>query len=94
MADRPLVEAVDLQLEPVVAAFADQVVLEQAGGVVGEPAAAEVGMDRDPADVRDPAPDVRPLARTRARALAVELDTSRPPSSGSRSSCSAIPSRS
>ena len=69
-----LVEAVDLELDPVEAALADQVVLQEACGVVGEPAAAEVGMDRDAADVRDPAADVRPLPEHRAGAVAVQLD--------------------
>ena len=74
MADRSLVEAVDLQLDPVVAALADQVVLEQARGVVGEVSTAEVRMDRDPADVRDPAADVPPLPEQRTGAVAVQLD--------------------
>ena len=49
MALRALVESVDLVLEPVKAALPDQAVLQEPGGVVGETAAAEVGMNRDPA---------------------------------------------
>ena len=60
------------------AAFADQVVLQEAGGIVGEPAAAEGGIDRNAADVGDPAPDVRPPPEHRARALPVELDHEQP----------------
>ena len=71
---RALVESVDLELEPVKAALPDQAVLQQPRGVVGEPAAAEVGINRDPADVRDPAADVRPLPEHRAGTLSVELD--------------------
>ena len=40
MADRALVEAVDLQLEPVVAEVTDEVQLEQACGLVRHPATA------------------------------------------------------
>ena len=42
---RPLVEAVDLELDPVEAALVDQVVLKPAGGVVGEVTAAEARVD-------------------------------------------------
>ena len=71
---RALVEAVDLQLDPMEAELADQVVLQQAGGVVGEPAAAEAGMHGEPAHVRDPAAAVAELPAHRAGGLAVELD--------------------
>ena len=54
-----LVEAVDLELEPVQAALEDQVSLQQAGGLVGEPAAAEARVDGEAADVGDPAAAVR-----------------------------------
>src|SRR6185436_15931573 len=69
-----LVEAVDLELEPVEAALADQVVLQEPRCLVGEPAAAEVGVDRDAAQVRDAAARVRLLPEHRACPLAVELD--------------------
>ena len=78
MANGSLVEAVDLELDPVEATLADQVMLEQARGVVGEPAATEAGMDRDASDVRDPAADVRPPPEQRARTLSVELDHEQP----------------
>ena len=55
---RPLVEAVDLELDPVEAALVDQVALEEPRRVVGEPAAAEGGMDGEAADVDDPATPV------------------------------------
>ena len=45
MCDRPLVEAVAGQLEPVKAELREQVALREPSGVVGEPAAAMVGMD-------------------------------------------------
>ena len=41
MALRALVEAVDLELDPVEAALVEQVPLEEPRRVVGEPAAAE-----------------------------------------------------
>ena len=78
MALRTLVEAVDLELDPVEATLADQLVLQETCGVVGQPAAAEVGMDRDPARVRDPAADVRPLPEHRARSVPVQLDDEQP----------------
>ena len=91
---RALVEAVDLELDPVEAELADQVVLEQARGVVGEPSAAEAWMDGDAADVCDPAAAfVRSQNIAPARSPSSST-TSRPPASGSRSSCSAIPSAS
>ena len=95
---RPLVEAVDLELDPVEAELADQVALQQAGGVVGEPAAAEARMHGDAAGVGDPAAAVLALPRHRAGALAAVLDDrAAPPASGSSSARairSAIPSRS
>ena len=74
MALSALVEAVDLELEPVEAAFADQVVLQKACGVVGESAAAEVGMDGEAAQLRDAAALVRDGEAHDACASAVELD--------------------
>ena len=82
---RALVEAVDLELEPVEAELADQVVLEQAGGVVGDAAAAEGGVDGEAADVDDPAAAVRrsqPIAPAGSPSSSI---TSRPPLAGSRS---------
>ena len=71
---RPLVEAVDLELDPVEAALVDQVPLEESRRIVGEPAAAEARMDGEAADVDDraaggcgaPTPSHRPAHR-RAR---------------------------
>ena len=71
---RPLVEAVDLELDPVEPALVDQVALEEAGGGVGEPAAAEGRVDGEAADVDDRAAPVRQLPYHRARPLPVELD--------------------
>ena len=92
---RALVEAVDLELEPVVAALADQVPLQEAGGVVGRRAAAEVGMDGEPAQRGRSgcAGSSRSQAIAPARSPSSST-TSRPPSSGSRSTCSATSSRS
>ena len=69
-----LVEAVDLELDPVKAKLSDQIVLQEPGGVVGEPAAAEVGMDGEAAHVGDPAAAVTEAPAHRACGLAVELD--------------------
>src|SRR5919197_1480043 len=71
---RALVEAVDLELQPVVAEVVDQVPLEEARRLVGEAPAAEVGMHRERAEVGDPASAVRDLEAHQARALPVELD--------------------
>ena len=59
MLDRALVEAVDLELEPVVAEVVDEVALEDPGGLVGDPAAAVVGVDGQAAQARDPAAPAR-----------------------------------
>ena len=80
---RALVEAVDLELEPVVAELVDEVALEEAGGGVGDPAAAEVRVDREPAE---PATRLRlfetakPIAPARSPSTST---TKRPKSSGS-----------
>src|ERR671925_2098821 len=57
--NRPVVEAVALELEAVEAEIEQQVALEEPGRVVGEPAAAEVAVDRQPAEARNPASPVR-----------------------------------
>ena len=73
VAHRPLVEPVDLELEPVVANSSDQVPLEEPRRLVGEETAPEIRMDRQPAEPRDSAAFVRtekPIrrpARRRAR---------------------------
>ena len=51
--DRALVEAVDLELQPVEVELEQQVALKEPRGLVGEPAATELGMDREPAEIRD-----------------------------------------
>jgi hypothetical protein len=71
---RALVEAVDLELEPVVAEVEDQVPLEQPRGLVGETTAAEVRMHRERAEVRDPAALVGDLEAHQPGRLPVELD--------------------
>jgi hypothetical protein len=71
---RALVEAVDLELQPVEAEVADQVALERASGDVRDPVSTEVGVDGEPAEVGDPAADVGALEAHRPGALAVDLD--------------------
>src|ERR687884_1680624 len=58
VAHRPLVEAVDLELQPVVVEVEEEVPVEHARGLVRNPPAAEVRVHRKPAQVRDPAPTV------------------------------------
>ena len=57
---RALVEAVDLELEAVVAQL-EQQLLEQPGSRVREAPAAKVGVDGQPAEIGDPAASVRDL---------------------------------
>src|SRR5262249_43912924 len=71
---RPLVEAVDLELQTVEPEVEDQVTLEVAGRHVRHPLPAEVGVNRKPTEVRDPAADVRALEPHGPGALAVDLD--------------------
>src|ERR671933_308655 len=56
---RPLVETVDLELQPVVVEVEDEVSVEHARRLVGHPPPAEVRMHREPVEVRDPAAAVR-----------------------------------
>src|ERR687895_270369 len=51
----------------------EQVPLELTRGLVGNLAAPEVGMDREAAEVGDPAPAVRSLETHRPRRLPVDL---------------------
>src|SRR6266516_1754190 len=67
VAERALVEGVDLELEPVQAEVDEQVPLELPGGVVRDSATAEVRVDGEPAQARDPRPGVRQLEAHRAR---------------------------
>src|SRR5207302_9407855 len=50
-----LVQAVDLELEPVEPELVEQMKLEQSRRLVGQPAAAEVRVDGKAAQARDPA---------------------------------------
>src|SRR5207248_5942603 len=72
----PLVEAVDLELEAVEAELEQEVALEDPRGVVGEAAAAEVGMNREVAEICDPRAAVRELEAHQPGAppLSVVLD--------------------
>src|SRR6266511_1636835 len=82
VAQGSLVEAVDLELEPVVAQVEEEVALEEARRPVREPPAAEVGVDRQRAEVRDPAATVGDLEAHRAGAppfaLLLHLDQEAP----------------
>src|SRR5262249_48694530 len=69
VADRPLVEPVALELEPVEAELEDQVPLQGTRRPVGEAAAAERGVDREPAEARDAVARARELEADRPGAL-------------------------
>src|SRR5439155_1207155 len=69
MALGALVEAVDLELEPVEAELEDQVPLEELRRPVGQPPAAKVGMHRERAQVGYPAAPVCDLEAHQARGL-------------------------
>ena len=71
---RPLVELVDLELEAVVAEVEEEVTLQLVGRLVGEPAAAKVRVDGQPAEVRDPAAPVSLLELHHPGQLPVLLD--------------------
>src|ERR687888_2388752 len=55
VAHRPLVEAVDLELQPVVVEVEEEVPVEHPRRLVRHAATAEIGMHREPEQVRDPA---------------------------------------
>ena len=65
--NRPLVEAVDLELEPVVVEIEDQVPLDQLRRRVSQPPAAEVRVNGKPLEERDAAPAVADLESERPR---------------------------
>src|ERR671929_1798334 len=69
VAHRPLVEAVDLELQPVVVEVEEEVPVEHARGLVGEPPPAELRMHREPEQMGDPAAPVRHLERHAPGAL-------------------------
>ena len=74
MRDRALVEPVDLELEPVEAEPLEEVPDEQQRRLVRETAPAVVGVDGEPAEVRDPAAPVRAVEAHRPRPQSVDLD--------------------
>src|SRR5690242_19271742 len=69
-----VVEAVDLELQPVVAEVVDQVPLEEARRLVGDLPPAEIRVHRQRAEVRDSAAAVADLEAHQAGGLAVDLD--------------------
>src|SRR6266536_1052917 len=71
VAQGSLVEAVDLELEPVVAQLEEEVALEEARRPVREPPATEVGVDRQRAEVRDPAAAVGEVEAHQPRTVPV-----------------------
>ena len=74
MSQRPGVEAVDLELQPVVAEIAHEVLLEQARGIVGDAPAAERRMDSQSLEVRDARAAVRQLESHCTGTFAVDVD--------------------
>src|SRR5262249_5452918 len=66
---RPLVETVDLELQTMEIELEQQVALEDPRRAVGEPAPAEVRMDREIPEIRDPGAAVREREAERACAL-------------------------
>ncbi len=81
MLDRPLVEPVDLELQPVVVQVDEQVALKNVRRLVGEVAAAKVRVHRQSAEVRDAAAAVRDVVTEDPRAppVAVLLDLDHEP---------------
>src|SRR6476619_5752959 len=73
MRDRPLVERVDLQLDPVETEIDEHVALERARRLVPDPPAATAGMDREAPDLRDPMTLVLDCEADRSDRLAVLL---------------------
>ena len=74
MGEGALVEGVDLELEAVEPELVEQVELEQARSLVGDPAAAKVGVNRQPAEVGDAAALVGACEAHRPGSLSVGLD--------------------
>jgi phosphoribosylformylglycinamidine synthase II len=71
---RPLVEPVDLELEPVVAEILNEMALQVARRLVGHTLPAVVRMHCETLEVRDPRTAVLHLETHRARTSAVDLD--------------------
>ena len=74
MPDRTLVEAVALELEPVIAEFDQQVPLQLPRRLVGDAAAAKVRMHGEPAEIGDAMQVASLLEPHHTGALAVHLD--------------------
>src|SRR4051812_42064389 len=72
--DRALVEAIDLQLDPVEAEVVEQKPLEQACRLDADPPFAEARMNREPPGRDDPVLLADALERDAAGAFAVDLD--------------------
>jgi hypothetical protein len=72
--DRALVEAVDLQLDPVEPEVDQEVPLELAGRLVAETTTSEAGREREAAGLGDSVPLVDAVEGDGAGALAVDLD--------------------
>jgi hypothetical protein len=81
---RPLVEAVDPDLEPVIAKLTEEHSRQLANRRRAQLAAAEVGMNREPDEVSDAAAPVRPLEADRPRhsPLLLERDLDQKPAEG------------
>ena len=71
MAQRALVEPVDLELEPVQAEVEQQVALKELRRLVGKTAAAKIRMNREISEVRNPRAAVNELEAHRAGASPV-----------------------
>ena len=78
VAHRALIEGVDLELDAMEAQLVQKMALELPRGLVRDPPAPEVGVDREPAQVCDPAAPVRPLEAHRPCAFAAHLDDEHP----------------
>ncbi len=71
---RPIVEPVDLELEPVVAEIQNEMPLQEARGLVGHALPTEVRMDGQALEVSDPRTAVLLLEAQHTCAGAVQLD--------------------
>ncbi len=74
MPERPLVEAVDLELHPMEAEVVDQVALEETRRLVRRSSSAKVGMDGEAAEIGNSAALVGAFEVHRPCAPAVHLD--------------------
>src|SRR6266508_2294387 len=80
--NRALIEAIDLELQPVIAEVEEEVALKDPRSVVGKAPPAKGRMDGEPAEVRDPAAAVREVethdARSAPLAVLFDLDHESP----------------